>query len=138
MHSPSSVAGAVPLLFLHGWPGSFAEVGKVLPKLNKAGFHVVAPSLPGFGFTSCPNKAGFKIRETAALMQKLMSTLEYDRFVVRGADWGLMVAWTMAVYHPDHVKALHVNLLSTEKPNFISEPVYTDFEKRTLAMVRPE
>lgn len=74
-------------------------------------FHVVAPSPPGFGFTSCPNKAGFKIRETAALMQKLMSTLEYDRFVVQGCDWGLMVAWTMAVYNPDHVKALHVNLL---------------------------
>jgi len=133
VRSPSSVAGAVPLLFLHGWPGSFAEVRKVLPKLNKAGFHVVAPSLPGFGFTSCPNKAGFKIMETAALMQKLMSTLEYNRFVVQGGDWGSMVAWTMAVYHPDRVKALHVNLLSTEKPNFKTEPEYTDFEKRTLA-----
>ena len=133
VHSPSFSPNAIPLLFLHGWPGSFAEVHKILPKLNAAGFHVVAPSLPGFGFTSCPKKAGFTGKETALLMQKLMSRLGYSKFVVQGGDWGAMIAWTMAVYHPDHVEAVHVNLLSTEKPNFKSEPTYTEVEKRTLA-----
>ena len=133
VHSLSHSPNAVPLLFLHGWPGSFAEVTKILPRLNEAGYHVIAPSLPGFGFTSCPDRAGFKITHVAALMQKLMSRLGYEKFVVQGGDWGSMVAWTMAAYHPDHVKALHVNLLSTEKPDFESEPTYTDFEKRTLA-----
>ena len=132
VHSPSTSPNAIPLLFLHGWPGSFAEVRKILPRLNDAGYHVVAPSLPGFGFTSCPDKAGFTNRETASLMQKLMLRLGYDVFVVQGGDWGAMIAWTMAIYHPNHVKALHVNLLSTEKPNFESEPTYTEFEKRTL------
>ena len=133
VHLPSSSKDAIPLLFLHGWPGSFAEVTKILPLLIKAGFHVVAPSLPGYGFTSCPQISGFKITHQAELTQKLMSKLGYDEFVVQGGDWGAMIAWTMAVYQPDHVKALHVNLVSVKKPDFQFEPEYTGFEKRSLA-----
>ncbi|KAI9842728.1 MAG: hypothetical protein M1830_007753, partial [Pleopsidium flavum] len=65
VHSTSSVADATQLLFLHGWPGSFMEIIKGLPLLNKAGFHVVAPSLPGYGFSSYTDKAGFDIRQHA-------------------------------------------------------------------------
>ena len=132
IHSLSSSPNAIPLLFLHGWPGSFLEVSKALPKLNAAGFHVITPSLPGFGFSSCPAKAGFKIRQIAEVMHKLMSRLEYREYVVQGGDWGAMIAWTMAHSYVDSVKAIHVNLLSLPKPDFESEPEYTEFEKRSL------
>ena len=132
VHSLSSSSNAIPLLFVHGWPGSFQEVSKALPKLNAAGFHVVAPSLPGFGWSSCPNKAGFKNRQTAEVLHKLMSRLHYRNYVVQGGDWGAMVAWSMAHWYPDSVKAIHVNLLSLPKPDFESEPEYTEFEKRSL------
>ena len=123
----------IPLLFLHGWPDSFNEISKALPILNIKGFNVVATSLPGFGFSSCPDKAGFKIRRIAHVMQKLMARLSYDTFIVQGGDWGAMIAWNMALYHPDSVALLHVNLLSMKKPDFKTEPSYTDFEKRSLA-----
>lgn len=132
VHSLSSSHSAIPLLFLHGWPGSFQEVSKALPKLNAAGFHVVAPSLPGFGFSSCPNKAGFKIRQIAEVMHRLMLKLQYENYVAQGGDWGAMIAWTIAHSYPDSVKAIHVNLLSLPKPDFETEPEYTDFERRSL------
>ena len=132
VHSLSSSSNAIPLLFVHGWPGSFQEVSKALPKLNAAGFHVIAPSLPGFGWSSCPNKAGFKIRQIAELLHKLMSRLRYRNYVVQGGDWGAMVAWSMAHWYPDSVKAIHINLLSLQKPDFETEPEYTEFEKRSL------
>lgn len=132
VYSLSSATDSIPLLFLHGWPGSFAEIRNALPDLNAAGFHVVAPSLPGYGFSSCPKRAGFKHKQHAELMQKLMSRLNYPHFVVQGGDWGAMIAWTMTLSYPESVKALHVNLLSLPKPEFKTEPQYTDFEKRSL------
>ena len=114
---------------------SFQEVSKALPKLNAAGFHVIAPSLPGFGFSSCPNKPGFKHRQDAELMHKLMLRLHYNDYwcyVVQGGYWGAMIAWTMAHSYLDSAKAVHVNLLSLPKPDFDSEPEYDDFEKRSL------
>ena len=132
VHSLSSSPNAVPLLFLHGWPGSFQEITKALAKLNAAGFHVIAPSLPGFGFSSCPIKAGFKHKQDAEVMHKLMLRLHYSDYVVQGGDWGAMIAWTLALSYPGSAKALHVNLLSLPKPDFEPEPEYTEFEKRSL------
>ena len=132
VHSLSSSISAIPLLFLHGWPGSFQEVSKALPNLNAAGFHVVAPSLPGFGFSSCPNKAGFSIGRIAEVMHKLMSRLHYREYVVQGGDWGALVAGTIAHSFPDAAKAIHVNFVSLPKPDLGSEPDYTEFEKRSL------
>lgn len=132
VHSLSSSVNAIPLLFLHGWPGSFQEVRRALPGLNAAGFHVIAPSLPGFGFSTCPNKLGFKIRQVAEVMHKLMSRLHYSGYVMQGGDWGAMIAWTIAHSYPGSAKALHVNLLTLPKPDFDPEPEYTEFEKRTL------
>lgn len=133
VHSLSSSQNAIPLLFLHGWPGSFAEIRKALPLLNKAEFHVIAPSLPGFGFSSCPNKAGFKHPQDAELMHKLMSRLGYNHYVVQGGDWGAAIVWNIAAYHPENVKAVHVNLLTIEKPDAPpGDKEYTEFEKRSL------
>lgn len=84
-HSPSThTNAAVPLLFIHGWPGSFIEVTKVLPILNEAGFHVVVPSLPGYGFSQCPDKSGFKNMHDAEALHQLMLKLGYDQYVVQG------------------------------------------------------
>ena len=136
VHSLASSSNPIPLLFLHGWPGSFQEVSKALPGLNAAGFHVIAPSLPGFGFSSCPKKAGFKIRQIAEVMHKLMQRLQYGTYVVQGGDWGAMIAWTIAHMYPASAKAIHVNLLSLPKPHFETEPRYTEFEKRSLEQHR--
>ena len=111
VHSKSSKAEALPLLFVHGWPGSFAEVEKILPKLNDAGFHVVAPSLPGYGFSSYTSKKGFKHPQHAEALHKVMLVLGYDNYFVQGGDWGSYMVRSMALKYPEHVKALHCNMV---------------------------
>jgi pimeloyl-ACP methyl ester carboxylesterase len=112
VHARSSVPDAIPLLFLHGWPGSFAEVQKILPLLTSAGFHVIAPSLPGYGFSSYPDEPGFTHRQHAEVMQKVMLKLKYEKYVVQGGDWGSDIARTVAIMYPESVKALHQNMVS--------------------------
>ncbi|MCJ1266423.1 hypothetical protein MMC22_006308 [Lobaria immixta] len=132
VHSESSANLPIPLLFLHGWPGSFPEVQKVLPSLNEAGFHVVAPSHAGYGFSSCPEKAGFKLEQDAELMHKLMLKLGYHSYVVQGGDWGSHITRKMALRYPEAIKAAHVNLITMPKPEFEKEPSYTAFETRSI------
>ena len=132
VHSRSSSPNAIPLIFLHGWPGSFVEVSKILPKLNEAGYDVVAPSLPGYGFSSYPDKAGFKLDQHAETFHKLMSLLRYDKYVVQGGDWGSFIARVMAIKYPDKVQAMHINMLFLDKPDFKEEPHYTQFERQLL------
>ena len=109
LHSPSLLASAIPLLFVHGWPGSFMEVTKVLPRLQQAGFHVVAPSLPGYGFSACPDKAGFDNEKDAEALHKIMLKLGYNRYVVQGGDWGSDITRNLGRMYPDAVKAVHIN-----------------------------
>ena len=111
VHSKSSESNTIPLLFLHGWPGSFAEIYKAMPELNKAGFTVVAPSLPGYGFSSYPDKAGFKHIHHAEVMHKLMQRLGYNQYVVQGGDWGAFIVRCLAIMYPDSVKAVHQNMV---------------------------
>lgn len=120
VHSRSTSAHARPILFVHGWPGSFAEVSKVLPLLNGAGFHVVAPSLPGYGFSTDPAKAGFKYEQDAEAMHKVMIRLGYDKYYVQGGDWGSDVARTIGRRYPEHVQAVHINHV-----NLVRAPRYT-------------
>lgn len=150
VHSKSSAQSSIPLLFLHGWPGSFAEIYKALPELNKAGFNVVAPSLPGYGFSSYPDKAGFKHIHHAEVMHKLMTRLGYKQYVVQGGDWGAFIVRCLGIMYPESVKAVHMNMVSSsedkvhvkifnfifqimmDKPKFDKEPEYTDFEKASF------
>lgn len=111
VHSKSSKPNTIPMLFIHGWPGSFAEVQKILPNMNEAAFDVVAPSLPGFGFSSYPDKPGFGKEQYAEALHNVMQKLGYTTYVVQGGDWGSFVGRNVAFLYPDHVQALHVNMV---------------------------
>jgi pimeloyl-ACP methyl ester carboxylesterase len=114
VHKRSANPGreGIPLLFVHGWPGSFLEIEKGLAPLNDAGFDVVAPSLPGFGFSSYTTKRGFDIRRHAEVFNKLMHKLGHKRYVVQGGDWGSWVVRSMALLYPESIMAVHLNMVS--------------------------
>ncbi|KAI0358761.1 alpha/beta-hydrolase [Trametes cingulata] len=104
VHQKSDVENAVPLLFVHGWPGHFLEVRKLLPLLTNGpaeqpSFHVVALSLPGFGFSEAPRKKGFASKQYAEVANKLMLSLGYDKYVVQGGDWGHYIAGYVATHY---------------------------------------
>ncbi|KAF8895099.1 alpha/beta-hydrolase [Infundibulicybe gibba] len=115
IHKRSEVANAIPLLFVHGWPGSFIEATKIMPLLLQASpdhpsFHVIAPSLPGYGFSAAPTKKGFSLSQYAETCHKLMLALGYDEYVTQGGDWGYMITRRMArLYGGPHIKAWHTN-----------------------------
>ncbi|KAK0468866.1 Alpha/Beta hydrolase protein [Armillaria novae-zelandiae] len=116
VHKKSEVEGAVPLLFVHGWPGSFIEVRKILPLLTASSsehpsFHVVALSLPGYGFSEASKKQNFKLAQYAEVANKLMLALGYNEYVTQGGDWGSFITRTIAhVYGGRHSKAWHTNM----------------------------
>ncbi|KAF6755766.1 Alpha/Beta hydrolase protein [Ephemerocybe angulata] len=113
----------------HGWPGSFLEVRKLLPLLVAASpdhpsFHVVAVSLPGYGFSDAPKKKGFATAQYAELGNKLMISLGYEEYVTQGGDWGYLITRTIAQnYGPKHSKAWHTNMPICEPPHPIRRPL---------------
>ncbi|KAI9436109.1 alpha/beta-hydrolase [Lactarius psammicola] len=129
VHQRSAAKGAIPLLFVHGWPGSFLEVTKVLPLLTAVSddhpsFHVVAPSLPGYAWSEGVLKKGFQAKHYAELFNKLMISLGYTEYVTQGGDWGhLLTLTTASIYGPKHVKASHTNLPLCEPPTFFENPI---------------
>ncbi|KAI1392638.1 alpha/beta-hydrolase [Hypoxylon trugodes] len=118
IHHKSAAADAIPLLFIHGWPGSFIEVTKILPLLAKSdpAFHVIAPSLPNYGFSGLTPKPGFGIKQYAEACLKLMQGLGYEKFATQGGDWGSIISRTMGVLYPESVLALHLNLVMASAP----------------------
>ena len=101
-------ASAMPLLLLHGWPGSFIEFLRVAPLLADR-FHLVIPSLPGYGFSEKPRERGMSSARIAERMLELMQSLGYERFGVQGGDWGASIATWMAIKSPQRVAAIHLN-----------------------------
>ncbi|KAJ7081331.1 Alpha/Beta hydrolase protein [Mycena belliarum] len=116
VHKKSAVAGAIPLLFVHGWPGSFLEARKLAPLLTAGtvdapAFHFVAMSLPGCGFSQGPRMKGFDLDQYAEVGNKLMLALGYDEYVTQGTDLGVPIISRMAkLYAGKHVKAWHTNM----------------------------
>lgn len=106
----------IPIILTHGWPGSFVEFQAVIPKLVDAGFSVVVPSLPGYGWSGRPaNPVGPAY--TAGLWRKLMvDVLGYPCFFAQGGDWGSMVTSWLGANHADVVPAIHLNLFRTVLP----------------------
>ncbi|KAI1320902.1 Alpha/Beta hydrolase protein [Xylariaceae sp. FL0255] len=122
VHQRSESRDAIPLLFIHGWPGSFYEVSKILPLLKQSeenggpAFHVVAPSLPNFGFSSRINSPGFGIRQYADTCHELMQMLGYKRYASQGGDWGSTISLTIGSFHPESLRAIHLNLIAGVPP----------------------
>jgi len=140
LHQKSKVKGAIPLLFVHGWPGSYLEVTKMLPLLmggdGKPAFDIVAPSLPNYVFSSGVKKKGFELKHYAETCHKLMLALGYDQYVTQGGDWGFLITRALGLLYPNHVKGSHINWAWANAPQWSEsnpEPEYTEREKAQMA-----
>ncbi|KAI4520389.1 alpha/beta-hydrolase [Schizophyllum commune Loenen D] len=115
VHQRSEVGSAIPLLFVHGWPGSFLEARKIIPLLTAASekhpsFHVVAVSLPGYGFSETPKNEGLRLPEYAEVCHQLTGTLGNTQYVTQGGGWCMSVIRVPASkYGLSCVKAWHTN-----------------------------
>ncbi len=118
IHARSANPNALPLLLLHGWPGSFVEMTSIVPLLAKA-FHVVIPSLPGYGFSEAPTSAGMSNVRVAELCAELMTSLGYERFVAQGGDWGAGIATWLARKYPERVLGIHLNYIPGSYTPFV-------------------
>lgn len=125
IHVRSKEKKALPLLIVHGWPGSFYEFHKIIGPLTdpvahggkaEDAFHVVCPSLPGFGFSGKPQKSGWSVSRMSEVMAKLMARLGYTRYGAQGGDWGAGVARWLGSYDSDHVVGIHINFPPGNQP----------------------
>ena len=143
VHARSPRADAFPLLITHGWPGSIVEFLDVIPHLADPehdggsaadAFHVVAPSLPGYGFSGPTRARGWNITRVAGAFAVLMDRLGYGRYGAQGGDWGAQVATRIAVLDPAHCAAIHLNMPIADPP---AEPVdLTDQDRADLADIQ--
>lgn len=119
------------LTFAKKGPGNFLEVLKILPLLTSTGkdgepsFHVVAPSLPNYGFSQGTSKPGFGLAQYAEVCHKLMQRLGYSRYVTQGGDWGFFITRMMGSQYPSHVLGSHMNLILTAPPSPLWNPLLT-------------
>ena len=113
LHARSPHPGALPLIMTHGWPGSVIEYLNVIDRLTRPedpadAFHVVCPSLPGYGFSAKPSGPGWGVARIAAAWATLMSRLGYERYGAQGSDWGTTVTTELAKHDPAHLAGIHV------------------------------
>jgi pimeloyl-ACP methyl ester carboxylesterase len=126
LHIKSQYENALPLLVTHGWPGSVIEQLKIVEPLTDptahggtAGdaFHLVIPSLPGYGFSAKPITTGWGPERIAQAWAELMKRLGYDRYVAQGGDWGSVITETMGLQAPAGLLGIHVNLPAAVPPD---------------------
>ena len=125
IHARSKHPNAKPLIMTHGWPGSVAEFLKVLGPLVDPpayggsaddAFHVVAPSMPGYGFSGPTSVEGVDIRRVAKVNTELMAKLGYDKYFAQGGDWGAIATAYIGLTDPDHCEGIHVNMVVARPP----------------------
>lgn len=138
IHQRSPYADAFPLVITHGWPGSIVEFHKVIePLTNPASgraedaFHVVCPSLPGYGFSGKPAHTGWGVEKIAEAWETLMLRLGYDRYGAQGGDWGAAVT-TQIGRNVGHCVGIHLNM-PVGRPTKDSLTNPTEEEQRALA-----
>ncbi|WP_322054009.1 epoxide hydrolase family protein [Paraburkholderia bannensis] len=136
IHVRSRHENALPMIMTHGWPGSILELTKAIRPLTDPtayggsaddAFHVVVPSLPGFGFSGKPTTTGWGSDHIARAWGELMSRLGYERFVSQGGDCGSVVSHRMAMQHVKGLIGIHINMPATVPPDIaralaLSEP----------------
>ncbi|MEV5642927.1 epoxide hydrolase family protein [Streptomyces flaveolus] len=134
LHCRSARSDATPLLLTHGWPGSIVEFIDVVEELadpktaDAPAFHVVVPSLPGFGYSDKPVATGWGTERIAAAWVELMGRLGYDRFAAHGGDWGGNITTVLGGRFPEHVLGIHT--LFAEAPPGLTTDGLTTLERK--------
>jgi microsomal epoxide hydrolase len=122
IHARSPNPQAMPLLLSHGWPGSVFEFHKLIPLLTPH-FHVVAPSLPGYGLSFKPGQRRFGVEDIAACFAELMGALGYARFGAQGGDWGGFISSVLGHRFRERIIGIHLNLLAVRRdPKMVADP----------------
>ncbi len=141
LHVASPQPGALPLVMTHGWPGSVVEFRKVIGPLTDPvahggqaadAFHLVCPSLPGYGFSGKPARPGWGVAHIADAWDELMTRLGYDRYGAQGGDWGSGVTTALGIRHPDHVAGIHLNMVAA-RPDPAAMDDLTERERAAIA-----
>ncbi|HVQ11976.1 MAG TPA: epoxide hydrolase [Vicinamibacterales bacterium] len=131
IHQRSKNPNAMPIAITHGWPGSIVEFTKVIGPLTdptahggNAGdsFHIVAISLPGFGFSGKPTERGYSPERIAGIVATLMARLGYTRYGLQGGDWGSSISRFVAINDASHVAGLHLNFCLAGPPPGAKDP----------------
>ncbi len=141
IHLRSKHEDAMPLVITHGWPGSVVEFQKVMGPLTDPtahggdasdAFHVVCPSLPGYGFSGKPTKTGTSVGKIGTMWGQLMARLGYDKYAAQGGDWGAMVTSAIGIQDTEHCLGIHLNMpIVAPDPETMSD--MTEQEKSALA-----
>jgi epoxide hydrolase len=140
LHVRSPHQDAMPLIITHGWPGSIVEFHKVIEPLTNPtafggdaadAFHVVCPSLPGFGFSAKPVTTGWGVDRIALAWASLMERLDYARYCAQGGDWGSAVTTSLGAQDAAHCAGIHVTLAMGARPKAL-EGQPTPEEARAL------
>jgi pimeloyl-ACP methyl ester carboxylesterase len=125
IHARSAQADALPLVITHGWPGSIVEFLELIPLLTDPAahggdgsdaFHVICPSMPGYGFSDAPRQPGFDVRSVAEHNVELMARLGYARYGAQGGDWGAFVTNWIGLLDPEHCAGIHLNMVVAFPP----------------------
>ena len=144
LHIRSTSPNAMPLVLTHGWPGSIVEFQKVIKPLVDPvsyggeisdAFHLVIPTLPGFGYSGKPRATGWNIERIASAWDQLMLRLGYDQYFAQGGDWGAIVTAEIGVQNKGHCRGIHMNMpIAPPDPDQMED--LSELEQRALAAMQ--
>ena len=144
LHIESDSPNAAPLVLTHGWPGSIVEFQKVIGPLTDPAsfggddadaFHLIIPTLPGFGYSGKPAEPGWNIERIASAWDDLMLRLGYDQYYAQGGDWGAIVTAAIGIQNKGHCQGIHTNMpIAPPDPEQMDD--LTELEQRALAAMQ--
>ena len=132
VHARSKAEAALPLVITHGWPGSVFEFYKIIGPLTdpeahggsaQDAFHVVCPSMPGYGFSGPTTQPGWDVRRVAEIVAKLMARLGYAPYGAQGGDWGALVTTHLGLVDAEHLAGIHLNMVVAGPPPGVENPM---------------
>ncbi|KAF7195920.1 putative epoxide hydrolase [Pseudocercospora fuligena] len=138
VHARSKRSDAIPLIMVHGWPGSFYEFSRVWNRLanpedeSQPAFHVVVPSMPGYGFSSWPPRAGWRLQDNARIFNTLMHRLNYPKYYIQAGDWAHWIGRELGSKYTDSCKLIHFNFAPSPLPEGVE---YTQRESEVQSRV---